>query len=127
MRHVRIALTAIVIGAPSGGSAQEWTYEAFHADGRPLATASFRLSEASPGKYVGRFTIPNADVCFRGDMAAAVSQEGDLQVVTLTPAMRGCAPLRLVLRADGSGGQRHDPQADGSWAWDGKERGLRRR
>ena len=126
-------LVAAAIGAaltlPVSLHAQEWTYRMFLGEGTPSEqTVTFRLKETAPGQHAGRFLIGGtADECVKRDLKATVSDEAAERIVVLHPAMAGCPERRLLLKTDGSGGRMEEKQADGSWKWDGRERGLKRK
>jgi hypothetical protein len=40
--------------------------------------------------------------------------------------MRGCAPIRLLIKKDGTGG-RQEVQTNGEWVWDKLDHGLIRK
>jgi hypothetical protein len=120
------AVAALGIGASA--AAQEWSYQSYLPGGStPSAPGYFKLTETSPGNFIGRLMFPGQDVCYRTDMPAKVAHEGGLQLVTLEPRLPGCPRIRLALKADGSGGERQLLQPDGTWAFDGMQRGLVRR
>ena len=117
----------LVLLLPAPVHAQEWTFESYTPDGSFWHSSTFRLTETSRGGFSGRFHIPDALPCMSPSMRATVTHEPGHQIITLASPMRGCDEQRLVLKTDGSGGQREVKQPDGSWKWDGRERGLKRK
>lgn len=121
-----IPLTAWLL-FPGTVAAQVWTFQSFAPDGSPWELSSFELTRSGRGDYTGRYRISVAQPCVADAMKATVTREGDHQVITLAPARRECPETRLVVKTDGSGGRREVREPDGSWKWDGRDRGLQRR
>jgi hypothetical protein len=130
MNKARIAaMAAAGMLVPLESSAQEWSFTTFPGEGTPWQqTTVFRLTEPSPGQHRARFIIGGTeDLCIRAELKATVQDQAQERIVFLAPAMTGCPERRLVLKSDGSGGRMEVKQADGSWQWDERERGLTRR
>jgi hypothetical protein len=113
----------------AGAAAQQWTFTGYLAD-KAFPGGMLLLKEDAPGRYKARVShwLPNEQVCGRVDVPASLELQGDEQVVTLAPSrVAGRAEVRFLLKADGSGGRKEERQADGSWRWDGYDRGLKRK
>jgi hypothetical protein len=122
-----LAMPALLMAA--GAIAQQWTFTGYLAD-RAYPGGLLVLREDAPGQYKARVShwLPAEQLCGRVPVAATLVQQGDEQVLTLAPSrVAGCAQVRFLLKADGSGGRKEERQADGSWKWDGYERGLKRK
>ena len=121
-----IAAAAALLLPPNLG-AQEWSFQSYFG-GKPWGAATFRLTQGAPGEYKGQFfSDEGLNECVRREMRATVQQQAAERTVQLHPPMPGCPEIRLVLKNDGSGGRLENRQDDGSWKWDGLERGLKRR
>ncbi len=87
-------------------AAEQWTYTAYAQSGRPMPTNAMELTEAD-GK--SSLTIYNyheyADKCYTRKMNAAVTRDAEFIVIATSDLPRGCAPIRLLLKKDGSGGR----------------------
>lgn len=119
----------LALAMPLCLQAQEWTYQVYRVEGFPAdQPITFLLKETSPGQHSGRFIVGGTlDDCIRREVKATVRVEGAEQVVVLPAAMVGCPERRLLLKTDGSGGRMEVKQGDGTWLWDGRERGLKRK
>ncbi len=109
--------------------AQEWSFRVYPADGTPWEqSTTFRLTEVAPGQHRARIALGGTtDECIRRELRASVQEQGAERIVVLQPAMAGCPERRMVIKMDGSGGRVEVKQGDGSWQWDGRERGLTRK
>jgi hypothetical protein len=128
-RSRSLALAASMLLAPVGASAQAWNYQSYP-DGEdpsksldvPLYPGYITLDETGSAPvfhmYVGKTTK-----CFSGDIEAKVSRTPEATTIVVKRDLKGCGSARFVIRNDGSGGQRQIIR-DGSWTWDGLERGL---
>jgi hypothetical protein len=124
-KGVAVAMVAFTQGL----AAQEWAYQVYVGEGFPSdQVITFQLKAASPGQHTARFVVGGTlDDCIRREHKATVSMQGEEQVVVMEAPMRGCPDRRLVLKTDGSGGRMEMKQTDGSWVWDGRERGMKRK
>lgn len=127
MRRSRMAVSIAAALLASAAAAQEWNYLAYNSEGKVSGTGSLKLAEGAPGQFKATLIAPAMNVCYRSELAAKVTAEGDQQVITVEPRMRDCPEIRFVVKADGSGGKREVKQADGTWKWDDLERGLKRK
>jgi len=127
MNSFPAALLAAALLLPGGAVAQTWNYVGYHSITGEAWRGSLELTEPAPGRFVARLVLHNPENCYGSKLAAQFERGQDQQVITVVPRMGGCPELRFVLKADGTGGRREIRQPDGTWAWDGAERGLTRR
>ncbi len=106
--------------------AQEWNYQSYDRSGVPAGKGTVQLRESGAGTHALRFIVPNMDACLRAELPAEVRHAGGNLIIDAKPLFGGCDPVRLVIKGDGSGGQRHFLASSGQWSWDGKQRGLNR-
>src|SRR5687767_12654642 len=97
-----LATLAIMWACVTPASGQEWEYVSYDNSRQPvLPPGSLKLIEES-GKHKIRLMINSADRCYQSSLNAALVKQGDQEVITVEPLMRGCPEIRFVLQSDGS-------------------------
>src|SRR5689334_6066886 len=113
-RLALLALCAALLALPAG--AQQWEYtQAGTAGGvaqganmpqtssMPSGSRTVRISESEPGvlRVVERTPMPSSgNVCVARPRSARLAASGNLQVLTIEPAVHGCPETRYVFQAD---------------------------
>jgi hypothetical protein len=107
---------------------ETWSYTHYTSSGRPLDSGKLQLFEEGGNSWIEMFSYHEyADPCYaKKKMNVTVAREADSIVITTKDLMRGCAPLRLVIRADGTGG-RQEVQAGEAWVPDNRDHGFIRK
>jgi len=130
MNHGLKAATLFVIAvvAPSLCQAgEQWTYAAYTSSGRLMATNHLELTEVDGKAFLTIYNYHEyADKCYTRKMNASVTRDAEFTVVTTDDMMRGCVPIRLLLKKDGSGG-RQEVLTNGEWVSDNLDHGLIRK
>jgi hypothetical protein len=128
-RGLKVAIPFVLaVLAPSLCQAgEQWTYAAYTPSGMLMATNHVELTEEDGKAFVTIFNYHEyADKCYTRKMKATVTRDADFTVVTTEDMMRGCAPIRLLIKKDGTGG-RQEVQTNGEWVWDKLDHGLIRK
>lgn len=129
-RPLRRAVVAGVVAASVPMhclAAEQWTYTAYTQSGRPMPPNSMELTEADGKAFLTIYNYHEyADKCYTRKMNAAVTRDAEFVVITTSDLPRGCAPIRLLLKKDGSGG-RQEVLTNGDWVWDSLDHGLVRK
>lgn len=127
LRKIVLA-SAAAAAAMTAGAAETWTYVHFTPGGLALGTGVLELEEAQGKGTVSMFSYHEyADGCYaKRKMDATVTRDAEFTVITTQDMMRGCAPLRITIRNDGTGG-RQEALVDGAWVPDQRDHGLRRK
>lgn len=106
---------------------EQWTYAAYTPGGMLMATNHVELNEVDGKAFLTIYNYHEyADKCYTRKMNASVTRDADFTVVTTEDMMRGCAPIRLLLKKDGTGG-RQEVLTNGQWVWDNLDHGLIRK
>lgn len=125
----KIALAGGALAAAiAAGAAETWTYVHFTSGGLALGTGALELDEAQGKGTVSMLSYHEyADSCYaKRKMDVTVTRDAEFTVITTRDMMRGCAPLRITIRNDGTGG-RQEAMLEGAWVPDNRDHGLRRK
>lgn len=126
-RKAAIAGVVAAVVPTLGLAAEQWTYTAYTPSGRPMPTNAMELTEADGKSFLTIYNYHEyADKCYTRKMNAAVTRDAEFIVITTSNLPRGCAPIRLLLEKDGSGG-RQEVLTNGDWVWDNLDHGLVRK
>lgn len=129
MRKVRHLLAMPVVAASmTAGAADTWTYTHYTVSGVPIGTGVLELVEADGKAIVSMYNYHEyADACYaKRKMNATVTRDAEVTVISMQDVMRGCAPLRITIRNDGTGGKQ-ESQMNGEWVPDSRDHGLKRK
>jgi len=124
-------LAAVCVGMLAlSTAAQEWEYSLpvtagamAQGAGMPQTSSvasgsrTVRVSEGSPGvlSVVERTPMSSSgNVCIARPRSARLESSGNLQVLTVAPAIHGCPEVRYVIQPDGSGWE--EQMQSGQWA-----------
>ena len=109
--------------------AESWHYQAYpdrtnilHAPEKPLAPGHIVLDESGDHPIFQMFA-GTVTTCFSGPIDAKVKKTAEHIFITVRRDLRGCFPVRFVIRKDGTGGRR-EVMRNGRWVSDGLEHGL---
>ena len=121
--QVRLFASLLLAGISSIHTvhAQSWNYQAF--GDRNQITLGHITLEQKDGAPKLQFFAPRMDACWTGELDATVTRTESSIVVTPAPRIKGCQEIRVVLKADGSGGVREEKRGN-DWVPDGRERLL---
>jgi hypothetical protein len=117
-------LPALLALAPMAAMAQTWNLVIFDPrEGRPWP-ATLVLKERDGAATVETVRAGVADPCIR-PTKATVERSATTITITNEPLMQGCAHLRYVIKADGTGGKvQRRADASAPWVDDTRERQL---
>lgn len=107
---------AVTLALAAGASAQTWDYKATRKAGRGQASgevvhATVTL-EQRDGKEWFRMVGGPDTACLRSEWPASVTRTDLTTTIEPQIGVAGCEPFRLVIRNDGSGGDREIRKGD---------------
>ncbi|MCE9660542.1 MAG: hypothetical protein K8R60_18605 [Burkholderiales bacterium] len=126
-RTGRFALALGLALAASAASAQSWNYESTKKGGRGKAAGETAHGvvtlEERDGKAFFRLVGGPDNLCLRGEMPAKVTRTAETTTIEPQSSLPDCEAFRLVIRNDGSGGERETRRGD-AWIPGKNEHGL---
>ena len=129
MKKHNIATAALIaLAACTGAWAQSWDYTVVKKGNRSKAAgevvnATVQLEERD-GKAYFRMSGGSNDLCLRGELPATVTRTAETTTIEPLFSMAGCEAFRLVIRNNGSGGEREFKRGD-QWVGSNSEHGLK--
>lgn len=124
----RFALAGLLLAAAGASAAQSWTYLGTRKGGLSRVAGETAQAvatlEEKEGKATFRLVGGPDTICLRGEMPAQVTRSD--ATITIEPQfpLPDCEVFRLVIRTDGSGGERQVKRGDG-WVNGKADHGLK--
>ena len=124
----RFALGTMLLAAAGLATAQSWTYLGTRKGGVSRVVGETAQGivtlEEKDGKATVRIVGGPESLCLRGEMPARVTRTEATTTIEPTFPLPDCEPFRLVIRNDGSGGERQVKRGE-SWVSGKTDPGLK--
>lgn len=123
----RVGIAAALAFSLGAASAQSWNFDSTRKGGRGKGAGEISHGvvtlEERDGKAFVRLVGGPDNPCLRGEMPARVTRSAETTTIEPQMPLPDCEVFRLVIRNDGSGGEREVRRGD-AWAPGKSEHGL---